>query len=362
MKVILLRRPRQLELVDIPRPRLTEENHVLVQVRACGICGSDLRYYAGENPWALHTLGRHVDNPPDMVLGHEFSGVVVEVNSPRYEHLLGRRVGVQAFRTCGRCAQCTGGHENLCRDTLHIGHAQGWRDMPYYPGAYAEYCLAWADLLHPMADHVSFEEEAMRDILGVAVHAVGRAEVHPGDTVLCIGGGPAGLCIAQVARARGAACVLVSDPAPLARAIVARHAGLRAFDPQVESLAAAVGAAAKGAGLCAAIFDTVGSPQTFAAALPLLAPAGTYVNLAVADVDTPINLMAMGSERRITASSNAFYRDEREAHTLIETGAVDTRTMITHRFLLEAYAEAFDLLLQPDRGAYKVVFETEATA
>jgi threonine dehydrogenase-like Zn-dependent dehydrogenase len=356
MKAVILRQPRQLELIDIPRPRLTEENHVLVQVRACGICGSDLRYFAGENPWALHTLGRHVDNPPDMILGHEFSGVVVEVNSPRHESLLGQRVGVQAFRTCGKCALCTGGHENLCRDTLHIGHAQGWGQMEHYPGGYAEYCLAWADLLHPMADHVSFEAEAMRDILGVAVHAVGRADVAAGASVLCIGGGPAGLCIAQVARARGAAHVLVSDPSPLARAIIGRYAGLSAMDPRSESLADGL-RRTTGQAQCQAIFDTVGSADTFREALALLAPAGTYVNLAVQELTVPLNLGSVGSERRITASSNAFYRDEREAHRLIESGAVDVASMITHRFPLEQYAEAFDLLLCASREAYKVVFE-----
>ena len=356
MKAIVLRRPRQLELIEIPRPQLTEENHVLVQVRACGICGSDLRYYVGENPWALHTLGRHVDNPPDMILGHEFSGVVVEVNSSRYEHLLGQRVGVQAFRTCGKCALCTGGHENLCRDTLHIGHAQGWGQMAHYPGGYAEYCLAWVDLLHPMTDAISFEDEAMRDILGVAVHAVGRAEVVEGASVLCIGGGPAGLCIAQVARARGAAHVLVSDPSLLAREIIARYAGLMALDPRNESLADGLRRII-GQAQCQAIFDTVGNADTFGAALALLAPAGTYVNLAVQDLTVPLNLGSVGSERHITASSNAFYRDEREAHRLIEAGAVDVGSMITHRFPLERYAEAFDLLLAASREAYKVVFE-----
>lgn len=356
MKAVILRRPRQLELIEIPRPRLTEENHVLVQVRACGICGSDLRYFVGENPWALHTLGRHVDNPPDMILGHELAGVVVEVNSARYEHLLGRRVGVQAFRTCGACRLCLSGHENLCRNTLHIGHAQGWGAMDHYPGGYAEYCLAWADLLHPMADHVAFEEEAMRDILGVAVHAVGRAEIPADASVLCIGGGPAGLSIAQVARARGAAHALISDPSPLAREIIGRHAGLTAFDPRCESLADGL-RRITGQTQCHAIFDTVGSVETFHAALPLLAPAGAYVNLAVQNLDATLNLAALGSERRVTASSNAFYADEREAHRLIETRGVDVRSMITHRFPLESYAEAFDLLARAAREAYKVVFE-----
>ena len=179
MKAVVLRGPRDLVLADVPRPKLRDENHVLIRVQACGICGSDLRYWAGENPWALHTLGKHVDNPPNMILGHEFAGIVEEVNASRFEHLLGKRVGVQAFQSCGRCALCKAGHENLCKDTAHIGHARGWGDADYYPGAYAEYCPAWGDLVLPMEDHVTFAEEALRDILGVAVHAVSRCAIPP---------------------------------------------------------------------------------------------------------------------------------------------------------------------------------------
>ena len=98
MKAVVLRQPRQLDWADVPEPRLTAEHDVLIQVEACGICGSDLRYWEGDNPWALHTLGRHVPNPPNIILGHEYAGVVVKVNSPAYGHLVGRRVGVQSFR------------------------------------------------------------------------------------------------------------------------------------------------------------------------------------------------------------------------------------------------------------------------
>lgn len=352
MKAIVLRKPKDMVLMDIPRPTLTEANHVLVKVEACGICGSDLRYWAGENPWALHTLGKHVDNPPDMVLGHEFSGIVVEVNAPEHEHLLGKRVGVQAFRVCGECALCRSGHHNLCKNTLHIGHAQGWSGMEFFPGGYAEYCLAWADLLHPMEDHVAFEEEAMRDILGVAVHAVGRAEIPDGATVLCIGGGPAGLSIAQVAKARGAEHVFISDPSPLARNIIEQYAGFTSIDPTMQSLADALDGQQ-----CAAIFDSVGTTATMQEALPLLAAAGTYVNLAVHDTQFAFNAMALGSERTMTTTSNAFYRDEREAHDLIASGAVDVKPMITHRFPLAEFESAFALLLREPKEAYKVVFE-----
>jgi len=351
MKAILLREPYRLEMVEIPRPKLTASNQVLLEVKACGICGSDLRYYAGENPWALHTLGRHVDNPPDMLLGHEYAGVVVEVASPEHEHLLGRRVGAQAFRTCGVCELCRGGHENLCRDTLHIGHAQGWGDVEIYPGAYAEYCIAWADLLHPMADHVSFEEEALRDFLGVAVHAVGRAEVVLGSQVLCIGGGPVGLSIAQVALAKGAGRVVVSEIAPVAQRIVAQYPAIECLDPSRVEIGEALGA-----GSCTAVFDTVGTPETIALGLRLLAPAGTYVNLAVHDANVGINALALGSERRMTTSSNAFYRDEREAHDLIAAGSADMDRMITHRFSLEDFDAAYSLLLAEPKQAYKAVF------
>ena len=93
MKAVILRQPRLLEWADVPEPALTAAHDVLIRVEACGICGSDLRYWEGDNPWALHTLGYHVPNPPNIILGHEYAGVVAKVNSPAYEHLLGKRVG-----------------------------------------------------------------------------------------------------------------------------------------------------------------------------------------------------------------------------------------------------------------------------
>ena len=74
MKAVVLRRPKHLEWTDVPVPRLTSDLDVLIKVEACGICGSDLRYWEGDNPWALHTLGHHVPNPPNIILGHKYAG------------------------------------------------------------------------------------------------------------------------------------------------------------------------------------------------------------------------------------------------------------------------------------------------
>ena len=116
MKAVVLKEPNKLEFLEIPEPKLVEKNHVLVKVEACGICGSDIRYFSGDNPWALHTLGKHIDNPPNMVMGHEFAGQVVKVNSKQYESLLGKRVGVQTYRVCGQCVFCKTGRK-ICAGT-----------------------------------------------------------------------------------------------------------------------------------------------------------------------------------------------------------------------------------------------------
>jgi len=97
MKAAVLSTPQKLEIQEIPIPKL-EFGQVLIKVRKCGICGSDLRYFKGENPWSLHTLGIRRDNPPNTVLGHEFSGEVVEANDRSSNYLLGKKVAVLAYR------------------------------------------------------------------------------------------------------------------------------------------------------------------------------------------------------------------------------------------------------------------------
>jgi threonine dehydrogenase-like Zn-dependent dehydrogenase len=147
---------------------------------------------------------------------------------------------------------------------------------------------------------------------------------------------------------------VVSERAPVARRVLSQTEGLICVDPTEQTLENAL-RQHTGNARVAAVFDTVGSADTFLQALPLLAQSGTYVNLAVHDVPLSVNALALGSERAMTTSSNALYHDEKEAHQLIETNAVDVRPMITHRLPLEAYQHAFDLLLRNPKEAYKVV-------
>ena len=354
MRSVVLECPEVLSWMDVPEPVLTAPEHVLIEVGACGICGSDLRYYRGENPWALHTLGRHIDNPPNIIMGHEYAGTVVAVNDKRFEHLVGRPVGAQSFRVCGECEFCRSGRENLCPSTIHLGHAQGWGAMDLYPGAYGERTIAWGDRCFPMPDHVTFDEAAMADILCVGVHANGRVAIRPGDAVVCIGGGPAGMAIAQVALVRGAGRVFVSDPSAVCRRVAAQYDGIVVIDPAAGDVGERVRDESGGKGV-SAVFDTVGSAETWTLGLSLLGVSGTFVNLAVHDEMASASLAAFGSERTVTTSSNAFNRDVAEAYGLLFEGKVDVKPWLTHRFPLAQYREAFDLLLADEKQAFKVV-------
>ena len=105
MQAVVLRGPEDLVVQDVPKHDLAP-GQCMIKVSHCGICGSDIRYFHGENPWAKQTLGVEVPNPPNIILGHEFVGEVVDVAEDVYQHLVGQRVVVNTFITCGTCDFC----------------------------------------------------------------------------------------------------------------------------------------------------------------------------------------------------------------------------------------------------------------
>jgi threonine dehydrogenase-like Zn-dependent dehydrogenase len=354
MRAVVLEQPGKLAVRDIPRFALHASDEVLVRVAACGICGSDLRYYAGENPWAVHTLGRHIPSPPNVVLGHEFSGTVVAVNDPANERLIGSRVGVVAFKGCGECSFCRGGRENLCGDVTHIGHAQGWGERPFYPGAYAEFVPAWASLVFALPDSVSFEQAAMLDILAVSVHVARRAQVSKGSTLLCIGAGPGGNAVMQTARVLGASTVVAVERSPLALR-VARECGFdNVLDARSENVLEAMMDLTEGRG-ADAVCDSVGSTETLELGLACLAPAGTLVNMALHAGNIGFAASLLAAERSICTAANNTVADFLQAFEHLRAGRYMLGPWFTHRFPLEGVHDAFDLLMHGDKQAFKVL-------
>jgi threonine dehydrogenase-like Zn-dependent dehydrogenase len=360
MHVVVLDEPLRLTYREIPVWPIEsygDPDLVLLKVAACGVCGSDLRYFAGENPWAQHTLGRHIDNPPGIVLGHELAGEVVAVLSENNAHLLGKRVAPICFKTCGVCPECRAGRSQLCPNTIHLGHGQGWGTRDFYPGAYAGYAPAWGSRCFEIPPALTFEEAAMMDILAVCVHVARQGAIEPGRPILVMGAGPAGNGIAQAGKHLGASRVVVTDRADLALE-VARDQG---FDHVVDVRGKSQGALASellelaGDGY-GSVFDSIGTEESFGLALKLLGKGGTLVNMAVHDQVMPINFLSLGSERKITTSCNFAPEDYPLALDWLQSGRYRVRNWLTGIELPDVPKLFPELEAHPDeRTAFKLV-------
>jgi threonine dehydrogenase-like Zn-dependent dehydrogenase len=358
MRAVVLEAPRKLSLREIPVPPIDsygDLDMVLVKVAACGVCGSDFRYYAGENPWAQQTLGRRVDNPPNILLGHEFAGEVVAVASAKNERLLGKRVAPICSKPCGACPECRSGRTRLCPNTVHLGHGQGWGKRDFYPGAYAKYAPAWGAGCFEIPDDLSFGEAAMMDILAVAVHVARQGEIRPGFPVLMMGAGPAGNGIAQATRNLGASRVVITDLAdiPLATAreqgidvvVDVRGKGLAELAKELSAMAP------EGYG---SVFDSVGGTDSFGFGLSLVGKGGTLVSLAVHDREFPFNLIRLGGERRVTTSCNFETGDYPQALSWLTSGRFRVKKWLTE-IRLEDVPRVFAEAGTAGRGAFKLV-------
>ncbi len=349
MQAAILRGPGTLEIADIPTPEVAP-GETLMRMRACGICGSDLRYFEGDNPWALHTLGEKRPNPPDMVLGHELAGDV-QVNGESF------RASALAFRACGECLACRRGREGLCANTKHIGHSAGWGGRAYNPGGMAELCPVWTDTLYRLPEHVTYEEATFLDGLGVAVHAVKRGKVTLGTSVAVLGAGPIGLCIMQAARAAGARLTLCADVYEKALETAAALGADVVVHAAHEDVVARAKRETEDEGVDC-VFETASTPQTRQQAVRMLARGGTAVFLADLAVEPELPTLSLAGERTVTTSANNDYEDFQTGLDLLTSGRVNVKPLITHRFPLSDVTEAFEVARNKARyQALKVIIE-----
>ena len=359
MKALVLKSRERIEVMDVPKPTLCA-GQVLIKVSKCGICGSDIRYFHGENPWSKQTLGRHIDNPPNIILGHEFTGVVHEVFEKSDAHLLGKRVGVNTFITCGRCSFCRNGQENLCGYTKHLGHGQGWGKMDFYPGGMAEFCLAFASQVYELPENVSDEQATFFDPLIAAIHAVDVGGPRPLDKAAILGAGPIGLLMAQFVKVYGAIRTFITDVAAENIAIAEKvgvdcplnlAGGKNLYDLVMEKTNS------EGVDLA---FNTVGTSASILESLKILKKGGTLVLMATKEDELRFPSLLLSGERTIRTSSNAMYSDFPRVIELVSAGRVQVDPLITHRFGLSNAVEAFEVACNKSKsGAVKIIIDCQ---
>ena len=188
-------RPDAVELRDIPEPQAPGAGEVVLEVRAAGVCGSDLHMWQENHSWEIRL---------PLVLGHEFCGVVVEVGAGVSNVRAGDRVACEtAAQICGLCSYCLGGNYNLCPQRLGYGALAD--------GAFTRYVTARAEILHHIPPNVPFEHAALTEPVCVACNALVEktAALKPGDIVAIQGAGTIGIMALLVARLRGAGELIV---------------------------------------------------------------------------------------------------------------------------------------------------------
>jgi len=361
MKALVLKSAEQLEVMDVPIPVLSA-GQVLIKVSRCGICGSDVRYFHGENPWAKQTLGRHIDNPPNIILGHELTGVVHEVFDESDSHLLGKRVGINTWITCGRCDFCRSGQENLCDQTKHLGHGQGWGKIDFYPGGMAEFCPAFASGVYELPENVTDEQATFFDPLIAAIHAVDVGGPKPLDKVAILGAGPIGLLIAQVVKVWGATRTFITDIAAENVTIAGRIGvdyPLKVSDSS-NDLRDLVMEKTNSQGVDLA-FNTVGTSASILESLEILKKGCALVLMAAREDELGFPSLLLSGERTIRTSSNAMYIDFPKAIELVSAGQVKVDPLITHRFALSDALNAFEVACNKSKtGAVKVIIDCQS--
>jgi 2-desacetyl-2-hydroxyethyl bacteriochlorophyllide A dehydrogenase len=361
VKALVLKSRERLEVMDVPKPQLST-GQVLIKVSKCGICGSDVRYFHGENPWAKQTLGRHVENPPNIILGHELTGVVHEVFDESDAHLIGKRVGINTWITCGRCNFCRSGRENLCDQTKHLGHGQGWGEMDFYPGGMAEFCPAFASQLYELPGNVTEEQATFLDPLIAALHAVDVGGPKPLDKVAILGAGPIGLLIAQVVKVWGATRTFMTDIAAENVAVAERIGVDHPLNvaEASNSIRDVVMKRTSSQGIDLA-FNTVGTSASILESLEMLKKGGTLVLMAAREDELSFPTLLLSGERTIKTSSNAMYTDFPKAIELVRAGRVRVDPLITHRFALSDALNAFEVACdKSETGAVKVIIDCQS--
>jgi L-iditol 2-dehydrogenase len=315
MRAAVLVRPGEVEVVERPDPA-PGPREVLVRVGAVGVCGSDTHYYDHGR------IGRFVVEAP-LVLGHEASGVVEAVGPDVDPARVGQRVSIEPGVPCRRCAQCLAGRYNLCPDVVF--HA-----TPPVDGSLAELVVVDEAFAHPVPDTVSDEAAALLEPLSVGLWACRKGGVGPGSRVLVTGAGPIGVVAAQVARACGAAEVVVADVNPHRLAAAGRLGATGTADLTATTLAD--GYAARSAP--DVVLECTGHAGVTADAVRVLARAGTAVLVGMGGDELPLPLSVL-QERELTLTGTFRYANTWPAAiALVATGQVDLDALVTGRFPL----------------------------
>jgi len=342
LKALLYTAPYTLTYTEIPDPELGDDD-VLVRVKACGICGSDVQGHTGKT-------GRRL---PPLIMGHEAAGVVERCGRNVTGFAPGDRICFDSTVYCNQCPACKQGLLNRCAKRQVLGVS-----VPEFKrhGAFAEFVAVPHWICAALPEHMSFVQAALLEPASIGAHAGNRPPVTDSDIVVVIGAGTIGLFIVQAARLRGAktivACDLNDFRLGLAKQVgadVCIHSGTQDLKDEMLKLT-------DGRGVDV-VWEAVGFAETFGEAISIARTGGTIVAVGNLQKETEFNLQELVSRELTFTGSYASAGEFRQCIDLIASGKINVDPLISDIVPLRDGAAAFQRLLDGQEDLLKVVLE-----
>jgi 2-desacetyl-2-hydroxyethyl bacteriochlorophyllide A dehydrogenase len=336
MKAAVYHIPPSFRIEDVPYPRL-ERDGVIIKVKACGICGSDLHFY-------------NMARQDRAIIGHEFSGDIVEIGEDVAGVKKGDRVIACSGRGCGKCYWCQRGEYIHCSKLGFVGYA--------IQGAFAEYVAVpafspgkYAAVLPPS---ISYEEGATAEPLAVALYAVNQMAPRTDDTVVVIGLGIIGICIVQILKSMGVKQIIASGRREKRLKLAGESGASLVVDAARQDLVPIVQELNSGKG-ADIVFEVAGTAATFEQAIRITHRGGKIDVVGLFEQPFSWNPSVIATDD-LTLVGCGLRWDLPGAVRLLQQGKVKTAPMITHQYPLAKIQEAFETQ-QKDRDAIKVMVE-----
>jgi 2-desacetyl-2-hydroxyethyl bacteriochlorophyllide A dehydrogenase len=332
MITVTLKEPGTFEVGQANEPGDVPAGHALVKVRRIGICGTDWHAFNGKQPFFAYP----------RVLGHELGVEVVSMNDPTSDLKPGDKCAVEPYLNCGQCSPCRRGKSNCCTDLKVLG--------VHIDGGMRERIVVPANKLH-RSNKLSLDQLALVETLGIGCHAVARAGVEKGDTVLVIGAGPIGLAAIQFVQAAGVNPI-VADTSEQRLAFCRQQLKVETTLDARGDLKTTLGE------LPTVVIDATGNPGSMAKCFELIAHGGRIVYVGLFQGDVTFNDPNFHRrEISLMASRNALPGDFTRIIKLVEDGVVDTTPWITHRAACADLPKSIPAWLSPDANLLKAMLE-----
>lgn len=321
MRVAVLTEVKKLEVKDLPAPQVAADTDVQVQVKAVGICGTDLHIFAH---------GR-ADVQLPRIMGHELSGVVTAVGPAVDRVKVGDRVVLDPVFACGACSTCRKGHPNVCSSVRCYGVQMD--------GGYQDVIVVGQEHLYPFADNVSFAQAALAEPFSIASNILHRAALTAEDNLIVIGAGTIGLSILQVAKSIGAR-VLVVDIELRKLAVAAGMGADKTVNSKEESLPEAAEAFAPGG--FDVVVDAVGTTELFTQSIGYAAPCARVMSIGFDGTPAAVEPVVITKKELSIIGSRMNCGRFPEVMRWLNEGRIQADKMISRTYPVEEIQKAFE--------------------